>query len=140
MIQFLRELIFKDAMLKLFSLALAVLTWVALSSIQRGSTPASNVSLYSGQVTFYNVEVVILSSASDVHDYRVEPKTVEVTIEGDSKVLQTLESKNVRAMVDLTGLASGAEVTRHIEVSTPAGVRKVKVTPNDVRVLFPSGH
>ena len=75
MILFFRELLFKDLVLKLLSLLLAILTWVALSSIQRSSNPIGNVSLYSGQ-TFLNVEVVILSSASDVHDYRVEPKTV----------------------------------------------------------------
>jgi YbbR domain-containing protein len=137
MIQFLRELIIKDVMLKLLSLFLAVLTWGALSSIQRESYPASTVSLYSQRHTFYNVEVVVLSSASDVHDYRVEPKTVEVTVEGDPKVLQ-LESKDIRAMVDLTGLQSGADVRKRIEVSTPAGVRHVKVNPRDVRVLFPA--
>ena len=137
MILFLRELIFKDLILKLLSLLLAILTWIALSSIQRSSNPVGNVSLYPGQI-FLNVEVVVLSSASDVHDYRVEPKTVEVTVEGDAKALQGLSSKDVRALVDLTDLEPGADVRRRIEISTPAGVKHVKVTPPDVRVLFPN--
>ena len=140
MTQILRGLFFKDVMLKLLSLLLAILTWLALSSIQRESTPVGTVSLYSQKLTFFNVEVVILSSASDVHDYRVEPKTVEVTVEGDSKVLQGLESKDVRAMVDLTGLESGTDVRKRIELSTPPGVKHVKVNPKEARVIFPTRH
>ena len=137
MILFFRELFFKDLVLKLLSLLLAILTWVALSSIQRSSNPIGNVSLYSGQ-TFLNVEVVILSSASDVHDYRVEPKTVEVTVEGDAKTLRGLTGKDVRALVDLTDLEAGTNVWKRIEVSTPPGVKTMKVTPREVRVVFPN--
>src|SRR5678816_2186248 len=140
MTQILRAVFFKDVMLKLLSLLLAILTWLALSSIQRESTPVGTVSLYSQKLTFFNVEVIVLSSASDVHDYRVEPKTVEVTVEGDSKVLQGLESKDVRAMVDLTGLESGTDVRKRIELSTPPGVKHVKVNPKEARVIFPARH
>jgi hypothetical protein len=130
-IQFLRDLFLKDAMLKLFSLILAILTWLALSYVHRESALASAASLYSRHVTFSNVEVVVLSSASDVHDFRVEPKTVEVTVGVDVKALQALQSKDVRALVDLR---------KQIEVSTPVGVRYVKVTPREVRVLSPAKH
>ncbi len=137
MMLFFRELFFKDLVLKLLSLLLAILTWVGLSSIQRGSNSVGNVGIYLGQADF-NVEVVVLSSASDVHDFRVEPKTVEVTVEGDAKTLRGLTSKDVRALVDLTDLETGAEVRKRIEISTPPGVKHVKVTPRDVRVLFPN--
>jgi YbbR domain-containing protein len=139
-IRFLRDLFLKDAMLKLFSLILAILTWLALSYVHPQSSLASTVSLYSRHVTFSNVEVVVLSSASDVHDFRVEPKTVEVTVEVDVKALQGLQSKDVRALVDLTDLQPGADVRKQIEVSTPVGVRYVKVTPREVRVLSPAQH
>ena len=140
MIQFLRGMVFKDVMLKLLSLFLAILTWIALSSIQRESSPAGTVSLYSRNLKFSNVEVIVLSSASDVHDYRVEPQTVEVTVEGDPEVLKGLTSKDIRAMVDLTGLESGTDVRKRIELSTPAGVKHVKVNPKEVRVIFPTKH
>lgn len=138
MIRFLRELVFKDTLLKVFSLILAVLTWMALSYIQREGSPASTAGLPSTKITFSNVEVVILSSASDVHDFKVEPKTVEVTVEADVKTIEGLESKAIRAMVDLTGLESGVDVRKRIEISTPPGVKHVKVAPREVRVLFPN--
>lgn len=137
MIQFLRELFFKDAMLKAFSLILAILTWLTLSYIQREASPAISGSLQPKQLTFSNIEVAVLSSASDVHDYRVEPSTVEVTVEGDANLIRGLESKQVRAMVDLTGLESGADVRKRIEVSVPAGINHVKVNPREVLILFP---
>jgi YbbR domain-containing protein len=137
MIQFVRELIFKDLLLKLLSLLLAILTWITLSSIQRGSNPVGGVGLYPRK-TLSNVEVVVLSSASDVHNYRVEPKTVEVTVEGDAKALQLLSSKDVRALVDLTDIEAGTNVWRRIEISTPPEVKHMKVTPREVRVLFPN--
>jgi YbbR domain-containing protein len=140
MIAFLRDLFFKDTALKIFSLVLAIMTWLVLSSFQRGLTTSSNAGLYYGKLSFFNVEVVVLSSASDVHDYRVEPKTVEVIVEGDAKVIQKLESKDVRAMVDLTGFQGGADVRKRIEVSTPAGVSHVRVNPSEVRVVYPSRH
>ena len=141
MINFLRDLLFKDAALKVFSLILAIMTWLALSSIQPGLTNStSNPGPFYGQLTFFNVEVVILSSATDVHDYKVEPKTVDVTVEGDAKVIKGLESKDVRAMVDLTGFQGGADVRKRIEVSTPAGVKQVRVKPPEVRVVYPNRH
>ncbi len=140
MMGFVRDLFVKDAMLKAFSLVLAIMIWLALSTIQHDATPATGPMTYSGRLTFFNVQVVVLSSASDVHDYKVEPKTVEVTVEGDSKILQRLESKDVRAMVDLTGYEGTGDTRKQIEVSTPPGVKYVRVTPDEVRIIHPPQH
>jgi hypothetical protein len=43
-------------------------------------------------------------------------------------------------MVDLTGLESGTDVRRRIELSTPPGVKHVKVNPKEARVIFPARH
>jgi YbbR domain-containing protein len=140
MTNFIRHVFVKDAMLKVFSLVLAIMIWLALSAIQRDATPAVGPLLHPGQLTFFNIEVGVLSSASDVRSYQVEPKTVEVTVEGDSKILQRLESKDVRAMVDLTGYEGTGEIRKRIEVSAPAGVKHVRVSPSEARIIFPSQH
>jgi hypothetical protein len=127
-------------MLKLLSLLLAILTWLALSSIQRESTPVGTVSLYSQKLTFFNVEVVILSSASDVHDYRVEPKTVESRSKATPKSCRAWRAK----MFELwwTSPVSNPAPTcgSAIELSTPPGVKHVKVNPKEARVIFPTRH
>ena len=138
MISFLRNLLFKDFWLKLFSLALAILTWFTVSfAIRNEVSPIGSLSLTTQQMTFFNVPVVILSSAADVHDFKVDPQEVTVTVQGEPRALEKLESKSIRAMIDLTGTDAVGGLRKRIEVSTPAGVTHVRVSPQEVKVIFP---
>jgi hypothetical protein len=40
-------------------------------------------------------------------------------------------------MVDLTGVGVARELRKRIEVSVPAGVTPMRVTPEQVQVIFP---
>ena len=139
MIEFLRNLILKDLLLKLFSLTLAVSIWFTVSwAIQKEVSPAA--ALTSSTVerrTYSNLPVVIMSSASDVRSFRVNPSEVEVTVEGAPKILQQLQSKDIKVIVDLTGVEAARDLTKKIEVSTPAGVTHVRVAPQEVQVIIP---
>jgi YbbR domain-containing protein len=138
MIKSLRNLVLKDFWLKLFSLALAVLIWFTVSfAIQKEVSPTGDLALNLNQITFYNVPVVVLSSASDVHGFNVAPKEVEVTVQGRADILQKLSSRDIRAMVDLTGVETAEDLRKKIDVSTPAGVTHVRVSPTEVKVIFP---
>ncbi len=139
MIGFLRHLIFKDFFLKLFSLALAVLIWVTISiAIRNEVSPIGTLTLNLDQYTFPGVPVTVLSSAADVRNYHVNPKEVDVTVQGDPRVLRKLQTKDIRALVDLTGVSEGqGDLVEHIEVSTPSGVTHVRVVPSEVRIIFP---
>lgn len=139
MIQFLRNLVFHDFWLKLFSLGLAIVTWFTISDAnQRRLAPAANIiTLNTHQLTFYKVPVVVLSSASDVHDFKVDPREVQVTVQGEPGVLAKLQSNEIRALVDLTGIEGPADLRKRIEITTPSGVTYVRVFPPDVKVIFP---
>ena len=132
MIKFLLHLIVDDFLLKLFSLVLALLFWLTVSfAIQqtaRTLTPEVR--------TFFNLPVVVMSAASDARNFKVSPSQVEVTVQGDPHSLQELQSKDIRAIVDLTGLET-ARARKRIEISTPAGVAHVRVQPEDVQVIIP---
>jgi YbbR domain-containing protein len=137
-IRFLRQLVVHDFWLKLFSLGLAVVTWFTVAyAIQRRSAPISNITLNTHQLTLYKVPVVVLSSASDVHDFRVDPREVQVTVQGEPGVLEKLQNSDIRPLVDLTGIEGPADLRKRIEVSTPSGVTFVRVFPPDVKVIFP---
>ena len=132
MIKFLRHLFIDDFLLKLFSLALAVVVWLIVtfaSQKEAGTTPTPRV--------FYNLPVTVLSSAEDVRNFKVSPNEVIVTVQGDAKTLQNLQSKDIRATVDLTGVAVARDLRKRIEVSVPAGVTYLRVTPEEVQVIFP---
>jgi YbbR domain-containing protein len=130
MIEFLRNLVFEDFWLKLFSLVLAVLTWLTV-------TFASNKEIGTESRVFSNLPVTILASAEDVHNFKVSPHEVEIIVRADPKTLQSLQSKDVRAIVDLTGVAAARDLHKRIEVSVPAGVTYLRVAPEAVQVIFP---
>ena len=121
---------FEDFWLKLFSLMLAVLTWLTV-------TFASNKEIGTETRVFSNLPVTILASAEDVHNFKVSPHEVEIMVRADPKTLQNLQSKDVRAIVDLTGVAAARDLHKRIEISVPAGVTCLRVAPEGVQVIFP---
>lgn len=139
MILFLRDLIMRDFWLKLFSLALAVLIWFTVSfAIQQQVSPATTLGLSMKERTFYNLPVVVMSSAADVRSFKVSPSEVEVTVQGDARTLQRLQSSQIRAIVDLTGIEAAHDLRKRIEVSTPPGVTHVRINPPEVTAITPS--
>ncbi len=137
MIGFLRYLFLEDFWLKLLSVVLATVTWLVITFAQTSGLPSLNRHLR--QRTFRNLPVVIMSTAADARNIRVEPKEVHVTVEGDGKVLDKLEGKDIHVLVDLSGIEAARDLRKRIDVSTPAGVTYIRVEPPEVQVRFPSG-
>ena len=142
MTKLLQDLILRDFWLKLFSFALAVLMWFTISSaIQQEGTPGAPLRLgATRQRTFSKLPIIILSGAGDVGNFKVDPEEVEVTVEGDSRTILDLDPRDMRVLVDLTGipaLPAAHEVRKRVEVTLPAGVTRIKVDPEDVRVVYP---
>jgi YbbR domain-containing protein len=141
MIAFLRNLVFEDFWLKLFSFVLAVLTWFTVNSManQKESIGMGALSLVPPERrVLSHLPVLILSSAEDVRSFHVSPKEVDVTVQGDPGVLKDLQTKDVRVSVDLTGVQAAQDLRKRIEVATPAGVTHVRVEPAEVQVIYPS--
>ncbi len=139
MIPTLRNLIFQDLWLKLFSLALAILIWFTVNfSTKNDFLPVASLSLSPRQQrTFPNLPVLVVCTAEDVRSFRVTPKEVQVTLEADAKTLQRLQEKEIRVLVDLTGIGAAHDLHKRIEVSAPAGVTHVRVDPEEVQITFP---
>src|SRR6478672_11547220 len=97
MIKFLRELLFADFWLKLFSLALAVLIWLAVSFAVQKEPQVR---------TFSKLPVQLLSVPRDKGNIIVRPAEVEVTIQGERTLVRDLRASDIRVMVDLTGIES----------------------------------
>jgi YbbR domain-containing protein len=138
MIELLRSLVFRDLWLKLFSFALAFLIWFTVNiAVKNDLSPAATLTLSPPmQELISDLPVVILSSAEDVRSVRVNPKTVDVTVQGDSKILKNLQKKDIRVMVDLTNIEAAHDLRKRVEVSMPPGVAQVHVDPQEVQVIF----
>lgn len=137
MIRFLKTLVLEDTLLKLLSLFLATLIWFTVSSLRGDAVALRPPALNLRQITFFNVPVKVLSSASDVHDFQVDPQHVEVTVEGSASAVGQLKTEDIRAMVDLTGLEATGDVFKKIEITTPSGVTHVRIVPKEVKVIYP---
>jgi YbbR domain-containing protein len=138
-IALLRNLLLKDLGLKLFSLAMALLMYWTISLVANKNEvgPLSSLAMAVDVRTFYKLPVLILSSAADARRFKVVPETVDVTVQGDPRILAGLASSEIRVLVDLSGIESAAGMRKRVEVSTPAGVINARVVPSEVRVIFP---
>jgi hypothetical protein len=138
-IAYLRQLVLHDFWLKLFSLALSILVWVTVSfAIRQQGSPVNTLGLTMKERAFYNLPVVVMSSAEDVRNFKVSPNEIEVAVQGDGKILDKLQSKDIRAIVDLTGVEGARDLRKRIEISTPPGVTHVRVVPAEVQVIYPA--
>lgn len=140
MTTFLRELILKDIWLKLFSLGMATLIWFTINiAIQNQVSPVPSLPLGNiARRTFENVPVMVMTSAEDTRSFRVNPQQVDVTVEGESRVIKSLYSRDIRVVVDLTGIEAAHDMRTRIEISTPAGVTRATASPEEVQVIFPT--
>jgi YbbR domain-containing protein len=132
MITFLRNLVLEDFWLKLFSLMLAVLLWITVTVASRKDTGADQ-----RVPPKMLLPVAILAAAEDVHSFRVSPGEVMVTLQGNPKTLQNLQTNDIRVFVDLTGVAAARDLRKRVEVSVPAGVTTLRVKPEEVQIIFP---
>lgn len=139
MIPALRKLVFEDFWLKLFSFALAVLIWFTVNFATKSDvSPVVTLSLAPReQRTFHNLPVLVMCPADELRALVVTPKAVEVTVEGETSLLQKLQEKDIHVVLDLTGISSAQDLSKRVEVSTPAGVTRIRVDPEEVRILFP---
>ncbi len=131
MIAFLRNLVFEDFWLKLFSLVLAVLIWltVTFASQKEGGTEDR---------VFSNLPVTVLASAEDVRNFKVSPREVEVTVRGDPQTLQSLQSKDIRATGGFNRSHSRTRPAKaHRRYPSRPVSPHLRVTPEEVQVIFP---
>ena len=124
-----RDLLIKDLGWKLFSLLMAVIIWLTVHGILVESGTPSGHSLGS-QVTYGDLPVFIVSSAADVHFYRVAPAVVSVTVSGPPEVMAVLQANQIRA-------ESAKDLKRRVDVYVPPGISLVKVDPPRVGVIIP---
>ena len=135
--QFLRNLVFGDWLLKIFSLALAVLTWLAVSfSLQQKPVAVAGKPDLSER-PFFDVPVTIVSSDSDVRGLKVKPSEVNLIVRGASNLLDNLTREHVRVQVDLTATEIVPGLKRRLGAITPAGVAPMVIEPEQVEIIPP---
>jgi YbbR domain-containing protein len=124
----------KDLGWKVFSLFLAVIVWLTVYKIREEPEILAAAGI---ENTYGNLPVHLLSATTDVHNYRIDPDTVVVTVSGPPKTMAVLQANQIHAMVNLTNIESSPDLYLPVEVSTPAGVTLMSVEPAEVRLIVP---
>ena len=133
----LRDIVTKDLGWKMLSVALAVAIWLTVRPI---SEDASNHVIPLGGVmtqTFPAVPVLVVSAAADVREFKVRPGAVQITISGKPDAVTALDPKQIRVLVDLTGIEAARDLKKRVDVSTPPGITLVSAVPAEVDVMVP---
>jgi hypothetical protein len=131
-----RDLFTKDLGWKLFSLFLAAAIWFTVKHILHEAAvppPDAGASL----VTFDNLPITIVSASADVHDFRVAPLAVKVTVTGSAETMKTLAVGQIHAVVNLTGASLIRDLRLPVEISGPTNVAIVSIDPPRVLVIIP---
>ncbi len=126
----------KDFGWKLFSLILAVASWIAIRR-NIGETPPTALPFASVQtITFTNLPVYAVSANADVHNAQISPALIAVKLSGPSEIMAVLEENKIHALVNLTGINSASDLHMPVDVSTPPGVAVDQIDPPKITVTF----
>jgi YbbR domain-containing protein len=128
MIIFTRNLVAKDFWLKLFSLALAVLIWLAVR--MNGESSTSPFQALIGRPPDENVLTIPVHVAGGSST----PTEVSITLRGDPRILKTLKPQDIRAEVDLDGVQSANGMLRQVKIILPKGIFYTRLEPDEVAV------
>jgi YbbR domain-containing protein len=131
-----RELFIKDWGWKLFSLLLAVAIWFTVHRILQESIQSLGAS-GSSLITYGNLPVDIVSTRADMREYRPLQSAVSVTVSGLPEAIGKLQANQIHAFVTVSDLESVINTKQRIEVSVPAGITVVSITPEAIGVIAP---
>jgi len=131
-----RDLFFRDFGWKLFSLLLAAFIWYTVHKLIDEPGPVS-VSSNNSLMTYSNLPVFFIATATDISVYQVQPNTVSVTVSGPSGLMDLLSTNQIRATVDLTDVEPGRNTEERVDVSVPPGITVFNVAPSRVKIMVP---
>ena len=134
-----RELILNNFWLKVLSVILATYFWYVLNTNLQSEAPIprnpfSNTNLQSALQTPVNTTkarefkcpVTLLVSPADRGQYKLEPSEVTVKIYGETRIVDSVDSKDIRAYVNLW---HQPEWALRVEAIVPHDVSLRSVTP-----------
>ena len=128
-----REAIFRNFWLKLFSLVLATMIWFAIVGAQSNLHP-DRPAIGSFTHTIESVPITVMKSAADLRAFRVEPNLINVTVRGPIAQVQALTTQHPEVFINLTDVHDTIGLTKKILVHAPPGITVVEVSHTEARI------
>lgn len=123
-LRYFRNLLLRNLQLKVVSLTLAILLWLALNG-----EPKSEIGL--------KVPLEFRNSPKGV-EVLGETNTVDIRLSASSSIVKRINASEVTASIDLSEWTAGERTYALSEsnLSVPFGVAVTKITPNKIRLRF----
>jgi YbbR domain-containing protein len=123
-LRYFRNLLLRNLQLKVVSLTLAILLWIALNG-----EPKSEIGL--------KVPLEFRNSPKEV-EVLGETNTVDIRLSASSSIVKRIDASEVTASIDLSDWTPGERTYSLGEsnLSVPFGVAVTKITPNKIRLRF----
>ena len=123
-LRYFRNLLLRNLQLKVVSLSLAILLWIALNG-----EPKSEIGL--------KVPLEFRNSPKGV-EVLGETNTVDIRLSASSSIVKRIDASEVTASIDLSEWALGERTYSLSEsnLTVPFGVAVTKITPNKIRLRF----
>ena len=130
----LHDLIFKNAWLKLFSFILATLIWFTVwSNLENETRLPWRAARAAKDREFLNRPVMILARSNETNSFKVQPRTVNVTVRGSQAVLNQLKEGDLQVFVRPLGVGEPSGPLL-VQVYAAKGVSVLQVVPRAVVV------
>jgi len=123
-LRYFRNLLLRNLQLKVVSLTLAILLWIALTG-----EPKSEIGL--------KVPLEFRNSPKEV-EVLGETNAIDIRLSASSSIVKRIDASEVTASIDLSDWTPG-ERTYSLggsNLSVPFGVAVTKITPNKIRLRF----
>lgn len=129
-----RELILRNLWWKVFSLLIAVIVWSTYHI--SGGTFGIFGALYEDTtpMVFPNYRPRVLTRQGDLHQYKLHPGEVTVTVAGRRAAMLDVNVREIVVFVDVQDFLVGGTNLLPVHVRTPPGVSRFSVTPERVEV------
>jgi hypothetical protein len=123
-LRYFRNLLLRNLQLKVVSLTLAILLWIALNG-----EPKSEIGL--------KVPLEFRNSPKEV-EVLGETNAVDIRLNASSSIVKRIDASEVTASIDLSDWTPGERTYSLGEsnLSVPFGVAVTKITPNKIRLRF----
>jgi hypothetical protein len=124
----LRHLILDNFWLKLFSVAMATVIWLA---IHYSIHDELNQTLRS---EYIRVPISIKTAPGDKRVFRITPDEVVVTAVGKDDALLRATRKDIRVNLDLTDFNVRESTSKELKADTPPDIKVLTISPPSVEV------
>jgi YbbR domain-containing protein len=125
-----RDYILNNFWWKLLSLLLAALTWLTIkTAFERDQNLRETPVVTESKRSFPAIPITLMTAASNLSGYRVEPATAAIELGGTLAQLSKLQERDIHVYVDVSDAGDEKRFRRPIQVRVPDNIEVTRQSP-----------